>query len=84
MNQFQKLMLLFFNLKNISSRELGEIPVEAKRRKEIREIEEMLGLRIPKIKITDPEEEERERKINKIKEINKKLFDSKSLKQPSH
>jgi hypothetical protein len=45
---------------------------EAKRRKEIREIEEMLGLRIRKIKITDPEEEERERKINKIKEINKK------------
>ena len=46
------------------------------RKKEIRELEEMLGLRgsrekrAPEIKITDPEEVEREIRINRIKEIN--------------
>ena len=54
-----------------------------KREKESREIEEMLGLRggardhspaggrLPKIKISNPEEAERERKIKEIKEINR-------------
>ena len=56
------------------------------RKKEIRELEEMLGLRktrtcgasaslsasaLPEIKITDPEEVERDMKINGIKEINR-------------
>ena len=51
------------------------------RKKEIRELEEMLGLRkppkmrgtdIPAIKVTDLEEVEREMKINRIKEINRR------------
>ena len=47
---------------------------EAKRKKEIRELEEMLGLRrrriIPEIKVWTPKEEKIQRKIRKIKEIN--------------
>ena len=45
-----------------------------KRKKEIRELEEMLGLRrrriIPEIKVWTPKEEKLQRKIRKIKEIN--------------
>lgn len=47
---------------------------EAKRRMEIRELEEMLNLRKPKIKITNPDEVERYKKINGIKELNKRRF----------
>ena len=56
-------------------------PVETDRKKEIRELEEMLGLRsskkrasapeLPEIKITDPMETERKVKISRIKEINR-------------
>ena len=49
---------------------------EAKRKKEIRELEEMLGLRrrriIPEIKVWTPKEEKIQRKIRKIKEINRR------------
>ena len=49
---------------------------EAKRKKEIRELEEMLGLRrrriIPEIKVWTPKEEKLQRKIRKIKEINRR------------
>ena len=79
MNQFQKLMLQFFNLKNMSSRESREILMK---RSEERKSEKSKRCSvcvkretdIPKIKITDPEEEERERKIREIKEINKKTL----------
>ena len=47
-----------------------------KRKKEIRELEEMLGLRrrriIPEIKVWTPKEEKLQRKIRKIKEINRR------------
>ena len=47
-----------------------------KRKKEIRELEEMLGLRrrriIPEIKVWTPKEEKIQRKIRKIKEINRR------------
>ena len=47
-----------------------------KRKKEIRELEEMLGLKqrriIPKIKVWTPKEEKLQRKIRKIKEINRR------------
>ena len=47
-----------------------------KRKKEIRELEEMLGLRrrqiIPEIKVWTPKEEQIQRKIRKIKEINRR------------
>ena len=47
-----------------------------KRKKEIRELEEMLGLRrrriIPEIKVWTPKEEKFQRKIRKIKEINRR------------
>ena len=47
-----------------------------KRKKEIRELEEMLGLRrrriIPEIKVWNPKEEKIQRKIRKIKEINRR------------
>ena len=56
-------------------------PKETDRKKEIRELEEMLSLRsskkrasapaLPEIKITDPMEKERKVKINRIKEINR-------------
>ena len=46
------------------------------RKKEIRELEEMLGLRrrriIPEIKVWTPKEEKLQRKIRKIKEINRR------------
>ena len=49
---------------------------EVKRKKEIRELEEMLGLRrrriIPEIKVWTPKEEKLQRKIRKIKEINRR------------
>ena len=52
---------------------------ETNRRQEIRELEEMLGLRRstqslppPEIKISSPEEIEKDKKISKIKEINRK------------
>ena len=52
---------------------------EKNRRQEIRDLEEMLGLRRstqslspPKIKISSPEEIEKDKKISKIKEINRK------------
>ena len=52
---------------------------EKNRRQEIRDLEEMLGLRRstqslspPKIKISSPEEIEKDKKIAKIKEINRK------------
>ena len=49
---------------------------EAKRKKEIRKLEEMLGLRqrriIPQIKVWTPKEEKNQRKIRKIKEINRR------------
>ena len=51
--------------------------VEEKNRQEIRELEEMLGLRkptspsLPKIKISTPEEIEKDKKISKLKEINR-------------
>ena len=49
---------------------------EVKRKKEIRELEEMLGLRrrriIPEIKVWTPKEEKIQRKIRKIKEINRR------------
>ena len=50
---------------------------EEKNRQEIRELEEMLGLRkptspsLPKIKISTPEEIEKDKKISKLKEINR-------------
>ena len=50
---------------------------EQKIKSEIRELEEMLGLRrrriIPEIKVWTPEEENLHRKIRKIKEINRRL-----------
>ena len=49
---------------------------EVKRKKEIRELEEILGLRrrriIPEIKVWTPKEEKIQRKIRKIKEINRR------------
>ena len=49
---------------------------EVKLKKEIRELEEMLGLRrrriIPEIKVWTPKEEKLQRKIRKIKEINRR------------
>ena len=49
---------------------------EVKRKKEIRELEEMLGLRrrriIPEIKVWTPKEEKLQSKIRKIKEINRR------------
>ena len=49
---------------------------EAKRKREIRKLEEMLGLRqrrkIPEIKVWTPKEENLQRKIRKIKEINRR------------
>ena len=49
---------------------------EAKRKREIRKLEEMLGLRqrriIPEIKVWTPKEEKIQRKIRKIKEINRR------------
>ena len=51
--------------------------VEEKNRQEIRKLEEMLGLRkptspsLPKIKISTPEEIEKDKKISKLKEINR-------------
>ena len=49
---------------------------EAKRKREIRKLEEMLGLRrrriIPEIKVWTPKEEKLQRKIRKIKEINRR------------
>ena len=47
---------------------------ERDRKKEIRELEEMLGLRPisrPEMKLTNPEEVERDLKIKRIKEINR-------------
>ena len=49
---------------------------ESKQRQEIRELEEMLGLRqtrrsVPEIKVWNPEESELNRKIREIKEINR-------------
>ena len=55
-----------------------EPPEERDRKKEIRELEEMLGLRPnrhisrPEMKITNPEEVERDLKIKRIKEIRDK------------
>ena len=49
---------------------------EAKRKKEIRKLEEILGLRqrriIPEIKVWTPKEEKIQRKSRKIKEINRR------------
>ena len=57
------------SLKSVSTKD------EIKRKNEIRELEEMLGLRtsknIPEIKVTIPEEIERDKKIENIKEINR-------------
>ena len=64
---------------DINSRSAGKIKSEGrnmKRKKEIRELEEMLGLRrrriIPEIKVWTPKEEKLQRKIRKIKEINRR------------
>lgn len=80
-NQFQQILpIQFSNQKNTSGFRKSKITVteEEKREKGTREIEEMLGLRggdqqsrLPKIKISNREEVELERKIGKIKKINR-------------
>ena len=83
MSQFQTLIRFFFKPTEYKPKTPPSADKsEKQRRNEIRELEEMLGLRpsrlkkIPKIKVTSPEELEREKKINKIKEVNR-------LRQPS-
>lgn len=69
------------------------VEVNIQRRREIREIEEMLGLRkrqeatrkvIPKTKVSSLKEGQRARKIREIKEIIEKAFNSGLVKQSAH